>query len=116
MGALAIVPIAVMAIGVRHEMTERLTAQYERRVQSLAAVTREDLSRESASIASRLRAVAEALRDDNRFRAGVVGGVPAERDYVLDYAERAMRTAGLSMLQIQDEDGRILSSGHFRNE
>jgi signal transduction histidine kinase len=27
-----------------------------------------------------------------------------------------MRLTGLSMLQIQDSDGRILSSGHFRNE
>lgn len=116
LGALAIVPLAVIAIGVRHEMTNRLTAQYERRVQGLATVTREDLSRESSSIATRLHAVTTALLDDNRFRAGVVGGVPAERDYVLDYAERAMRSSGLSMLQIQDEDGRILSSGHFRNE
>jgi signal transduction histidine kinase len=116
MGALAVVPLAVIAIGVRHEMTDRLTAQYERRVAGLASVTREDLGRESASIASRLRAVASATRDDNRFRLGVVGGAPAERDYVLDYAERAMRTTGLSMLQLQDEGGRILSSGHFRNE
>ena len=27
-----------------------------------------------------------------------------------------MRLTGLSMLQIEDEDGRIVSSGHFRNE
>ena len=27
-----------------------------------------------------------------------------------------MRLTGLSMLQIQDGDGRIISSGHFRNE
>jgi signal transduction histidine kinase len=39
-----------------------------------------------------------------------------ERAYVLDYAEEAMRLTGLSMLQIQDDAGRIVSSGHFRNE
>ncbi len=116
MGALAIIPLTVIAIGVRRVMTVRLTAQYERRFNGLAAVTRDDLSRESASIAMRLQAIASALRDDNRFRLGVVAGAPAERDYVLDYAERAMNTAGLSMLQLQDESGRILSSGHFRNE
>ncbi len=116
MGALAIVPLTVIAIGVRHVMTQRLTAQYQRRVEGLAAVTREDLARESASIASRLHAVATAIRDDNRFRLGVVAEAPAERDYLLDYASRAMNAAGLSMLQVQDEDGRILSSGHFRNE
>jgi signal transduction histidine kinase len=116
MGVLGVVPLIVIAVGVRHEMTERLTAQYERRVEGLAAVTREDLDRESASIASRLQAVVSAIRDDNRFRLGVVSGAAAEREYVLDYAARAMNSAGFSMLQIQDEDGRILSSGHFRNE
>jgi signal transduction histidine kinase len=35
---------------------------------------------------------------------------------LLDYAGNAMRLAGLEMLQIQDGDGRIVSSGHFRNE
>ena len=116
MVALAIIPLTVIAIGVRREMTGRLTAQYERRVESLTDVTREDLARESTSIASRLDAIVVALRDDNRFRLGIVRGAESERDYVLDYAGRAMNTAGLSMLQIQDEDGRILSSGHFRNE
>src|SRR5207247_430641 len=36
--------------------------------------------------------------------------------YVLAYATDAMRLAGLGFLQIQDEDGRVVSSGHFRNE
>jgi signal transduction histidine kinase len=116
MGALAIVPLAVIALGLRHEMTDRLTAQYERRVEGLAAVAREDLDREGASIASRLAAVTSAVRDDNRFRLGIVSGAPAEREYVLDYAARAMHAAGFAMLQIQDETGRIVSSGHFRNE
>lgn len=116
MGALAIVPLAVIALGLRHEMTERLTAQYERRVEGLAGVAREDLDREGASIANRLAAVTSAMRDDNRFRLGVVSGAPAEREYVLDYAGRAMHAAGFAMLQIQDETGRIVSSGHFRNE
>jgi signal transduction histidine kinase len=38
------------------------------------------------------------------------------RQYLLDYAGRAMRLAGLSMLQLEDSTGRILSSGHFRNQ
>jgi signal transduction histidine kinase len=40
----------------------------------------------------------------------------AHRAYALDYAGTAMRLAGLDMLQIQDDSGRIVSSGHFRNE
>jgi signal transduction histidine kinase len=45
-----------------------------------------------------------------------VRGDPGERTYLLDWAEQAMRTTGLDMLQVQDSAGRILSSGHFRNE
>ena len=41
---------------------------------------------------------------------------PSERTYLLDYSEQAMRLTGLSMLQVQDDAGRIVSSGHFRNE
>jgi len=116
LGAVSLVPLIVLAIGVRREMTARLTAQYQQRVASLAAIAREDLAMESASIAGRLSALSEALASDNRFRVGAVQGASDERAYVRDYAERAMRTAGLSMLQVQDDGGRIISSGHFRNE
>src|SRR5262249_34347174 len=54
--------------------------------------------------------------DDNRFRLAVSRGAGGERAYLLDWAGEAMRTTSLSMLQLQDENGRILSSGHFRNE
>ena len=82
----------------------------------MVEVIREDLARESAGIAERLASLERALLDDNRFRLAAVAGVESERDYLLDYAGTAMRLTGLSMLQIQDGDGRILSSGHFRNE
>src|SRR5947199_325938 len=51
---------------------------------------------------------------DNKFRRAALEGV--ERAYLLDYAGSAMRFTGLSMLLIQDDQGRIISSGHFRNE
>src|SRR4030095_11875411 len=60
-------------------------------------------------------AVARSLSDDNRFRLAVLGARP-DPSYVLDYAASAMRVAVLAMLQVQDSSGRILSSGHFRNE
>ena len=53
---------------------------------------------------------------DNRFRLAAVAELESERNYLLDYAGSAMRLTGLSMLQIEDADGRIVSSGHFRNE
>jgi hypothetical protein len=54
---------------------------------------------------------------DNDLRVALIGGpTGANRAYLLDYAERNMPLVGLDVLRIQDEQGRVLSSGHFRNE
>lgn len=112
----ALVPLGVLAHGVRLEVTRRLTAQHERRVKTLVDIIRQDLARESASIAARLEILDADLSTDDRFRLGAVRGDPAHRRYVLDWAERAMEIAGLSMLRVYDDSGRIISSGQFRNE
>ena len=114
--AVVLIPIALLAFGLRQDMTTRLSQEYEHRVQTVVEIIREDLARESAAIAERLASLEIALQNDNRFRLATVAGVETEREYLLDYAGTAMRLSGLSMLQIQDADGRILSSGHFRNE
>jgi signal transduction histidine kinase len=112
----ALVPIIALTLIVRHEMTRRLTAQYERRVESLVEIIEEDLAHESDVIAASLDVVRSAVVDDNRFRRAAVDRDRNERRYLLDYAEGAMRMTGLSLLQIHDGTGRIISSGHFRNE
>ena len=112
----ALAPLVVIAAGVRREMDQRLTAEDDRRAAALAAVASADLSRRGTSIGERLASLAGALSDDNRFRLAATQGDAAQRAYVLDLAGREMRLTGLSMLQIQDASGRILSSGHFRNE
>jgi len=112
----AIVPLAMLGVGVRRQLTARLVAQHRQRVQGMARVAAQDVERESASIASRLSTLAGALRTDDRFRMAAIRGDAGERTYLLDWAEQAMRTTGLDMLQLQDSAGRIVSSGHFRNE
>jgi len=109
-------PLGALAYGVRQEMERRLTAEYEQRVNSMTEVIETDLLREGATVASRLNGLISDLSSDNRFRSGALQGEPASRRYLLDYAGSAMKLSGLSMLQIQDSAGRILSSGHFRNE
>jgi signal transduction histidine kinase len=111
-----LLPMTVLALLVRREMTGRLTAQHERRVETLVAGMEKDLAREGERIAGSVAALRNLLAEDNRFRRAAVDGAESERRYLLDYAGEAMQVAGLSMLQIQDENGRILSSGHFRNE
>ncbi len=113
-GVVVLVPLALFGVRVRTAMAARLTDEYERRVATLVAVIRTHLTRDRAAIARRLDALTDAIVADNRFRAAVLQG--GDRTYLLDYAGAAMRFAGLSMLQIQDDQGRIVSSGHFRNE
>ncbi|HEY7406743.1 MAG TPA: hypothetical protein VH638_00620, partial [Gemmatimonadaceae bacterium] len=108
----ATIPLFVLAHGVRREVTRRLTAQHERRVRTLVDIVRQDLARESASIAARLEILEADLASDNRFRLGAVRGDDAHRRYVLDWAEGAMEIAGLSVLRVYDDSGRIVSSGH----
>ena len=112
----AVVPVLVLGFFVRREMTDRLTAQYERRVDALVGVVERDLAAERDGIRAALAPIADRMTDDVRFRRAAVDGVADERRYLLDYAGTTMRLAGLSMLQIQDESGRIVSSGHFRND
>jgi signal transduction histidine kinase len=111
-----LLPLGALAYGVRHEMERRLSREYEERVSSIAQVIETDLARESATIDSRLHALVAELQTDNRFRLAVIEGTSSSRPYLLDYASAAMRMAGLSLLQLQDSTGKILSSGHFRNE
>jgi signal transduction histidine kinase len=111
-----LVPLGALGFGVRREMDRRLTAEYENRVVAMVSVIESDLARASATIGDRLRALTSAIIGDNRFRLAALRGDPSLRQYLLDYAGDAMNLSGLSMLQIQDNAGRILSSGHFRNQ
>jgi len=113
-GAVVLVPLTVFGWRIRAVMTNRVTAEYQQRVAALVSVIRADLDRQSAGIALRLGALRDAIVQDNEFRRATVQG--GDRSHLLDYAGDAMRLAGLSLLQIQDETGRIVSSGHFRNE
>ncbi len=115
----ALLPLGLLAYGVRREMTRRLTDDSDRRAAAAVQGLRDGLARESGAVAARLDAIAADLERDNRFRLAVVpvgGGGGGSRRDLLDLAEPMMRGAGLDFLEIQDSAGRIVSSGHFRNE
>jgi signal transduction histidine kinase len=109
-------PLGAFTWGVSHELEQRLTTQYEQRVGTLASIIEADLARESGAIASRLTALSTEVGRDNRLRLALLQNDARNRQYLLDYAGGAMRLAGLTLLQLQDSTGRILSSGHFRNQ
>lgn len=111
----AILPLVVFGFGARAVARDRLTGEYQARVEAAANGIRQDLRRRSEDIDRRLIALRDEAVADNRLRRALLG-VRAERRYLLNYAGGAMRLAGLDMLQLQNNRGRILSSGHFRNE
>jgi len=113
-GVVVMVPLLIFGLGIRREMAKQVSAEYERRVATLVRVINADIARENDRLGARLAALKSSLADDNNFRRWIVGG--ENRAYVLDYASSAMRLAGLEFLQIQDDEGRVVSSGHFRNE
>jgi signal transduction histidine kinase len=115
LGVAALLPLAGFALAVRERVAAELAAQFRARVNTLSDEIGKELAQRDGSIRDRLATLARSLPDDNRLRVAILGA-SAERQYLLDWAERAMRLTGLSMLQLQDERGRILSSGHFRNE
>jgi signal transduction histidine kinase len=114
-GALAVFAVGGLGLAVKIQMTRRLTADYEQRVTTIVDVIHDDLGQERAQLGTRLHALARALAD-NRFRLAMTSPNAADRAYLLDYAATAMRLAGLTMLQIEDGAGRVLSSGNFRND
>lgn len=113
---LVLLPLLALAFGIRREMSRRLTEQYEARIDARVRDIAADLRELDADLAARTAALEESLRDDNRVRLGLREPAETLPPAVLDWAGRAMRLTGLDFLQLQDENGTILSSGHFRNE
>jgi signal transduction histidine kinase len=116
LGLAGLLPLGLFAFGVRREMTRRLTAEDARRAAAAAGLLGDDLQRESGAIATRLSAVRADFERDSRLRLALVENDAGARRALLDLAAPAMRAAGLDLLQLQDTMGRIVSSGHFRNE
>lgn len=111
----AIVPVGVLGLGLRREMTARLEDQTARRIAALAGVLGADVAAQAADVRTRLRTLAAGLASDTRFRLAVRGD-GADRRWLLDWAGEAMAVSGLAALRVEDDTGLILSSGHFRNE
>jgi signal transduction histidine kinase len=112
--AVVLIPIALLATGIRQDITRRLSNEYRLRVDSVVEVIGEDLGLESKGIGERLVSLKTALLNDQRFRLAVAG-LETEQAYLRNYAANAMRLTGLSMLHIQDGQGRIISSGSDRD-
>ncbi len=113
--ALAVLPLVLVILTIRSGVQDRFTELDTARVDDQIGIVRDDLVRQSHELATLLDKLAETIADDNDFRLGAVGGREDKRGYVLDFAPRQMSLMDLDMLLIQDDQGRTVSSGHFRN-
>ncbi len=109
-------PLLILGLGVRREVTRRVTADFEMRLEGDADAVSAALARESRRIENQLAALARAIDDDNTLRRALRDPAGQDQQYLLGYAARAMALTGLSLLRLFDDAGRILSSGHFRGE
>ncbi len=112
---LVLLPLVFLTLQVERQVSRHLGDQYGARVEALAELVDVALRGQGEGVGQGLKALARTMSDDPRLRLALVDSVAAERDYQLDYAGNAMALMGLDVLQIQSEDGRILSSGHYRN-
>ena len=92
LAALALVPLALVGLLVRREMTRRLTSAADARVAARLAAIRSALESETATTRGRLRVLAADLSADNRFRLGT--SREGDRVWLLDWSGGAMRAAG----------------------
>lgn len=110
----AAVPLLILAAGARHVIREQLTADYRERVDAAADALIHDIETRARTIDSRLGTIATGAVEDPTFRAALFEDATSAA--VLDFAQHAMRAAGLDFLLLLDSNDVVLSSGHFRSE
>ncbi len=110
----AIAPLLLFAVLARREVKQNLRGQFSDRVAVSSEQIQQDLERQTRTLDTRLRALAQQIENTPSQRAALLG--LTYRSALLDYAASAMTAAGLDYLLLLDSAGAVLSSGHFRNE
>lgn len=112
----ALTPLLIIGVGLRRELDRRLVHDFEARADAEAAAVAGELARASTRLAGQLAALVTALENDNRLRRVLTRPTDSDAGYLVDFAARHMALAGLALLRLEDDAGRILSSGHFPGE
>jgi signal transduction histidine kinase len=107
---LAVLPLAVFGLGVRHLMVAELRSELERGAEALVGVAEEDLRRTDADLATRVSAIAEDFRRDDRVLRALGSAEAEDRAYVGAYAERAASRADLVWLWLVTGENEVVSS------
>lgn len=111
----ALVPLAAFALLLRRDIAAAVRNEQQLASVGDSAHVARELSRIAGEVARRLRGPAEALSTDPRLGIALGARDSSAVAWLTDWAGRAMRLAGLDALMLQDSNGAVLSSGHFRN-
>ncbi len=120
---ITIIPLALVMQWTRLGVTSRFTELDTRRVEDQMLLTRADLETRSQNLESMLTALASNISSDNQFRLAIgstIGPAPVNPSphldpYLVDFAPRHMSLMNLDFLLVQDHEGKVISSGHFRH-
>lgn len=115
-GVATVIPLLLLMYGVRREMTARLFRQDDAQVTSAVEDFKAKLAQQSELTGRMVRGFAATLAGDNRFRLAVLTSSEVDRGWLRDMGPPVMRGAGYAVFQLQDSTGRVLTSGHFRNQ
>ena len=112
----AVVPLAVSGWMLGREGVARLEEQARLRVQDRVVEVGETITALESDLQRRLDGIVERMEGDDPLRLAVTRLSSRQAPELTDWAARTQGLAGLSMLQLQDSSGTILSSGHFRSD
>jgi signal transduction histidine kinase len=112
---ITVIPLTLMMQITRTGVTARFTELDTQRVEDQMQLTRLDLAAKSQNLSKMLSSLGTIIIADNRFRLAVGGGRDDLKSYLVDFAPRQMSLMNLDMLQIQNESGQVISSGHFKH-
>ena len=100
---------------VRETVISQFTKQYENTVAYSLQSIQVELFNRHERIKQQLVHLAEKIAGDNDFRLRILVRGDKLDPFVLDYAKSYMSTMGLQVLEITNQHGVVLSSGHYRN-
>ena len=112
----ALTPLLIIGVGLRREVDRRLVHDFEARADAEVAAVAGELTRASTRLAGQLAALVTALENDNQLRRALTRPTDSDAGYLVDFAARHMALTGLALLRLEDDAGRIVSSGHFPGE
>lgn len=113
--SLFLVTMLGVIFSVRESVISQFTTQYENTVAYSLQSIQVELFNRHERIKQQLVHLAEKIAGDNDFRLRILVRRDKLDPFVLDYARSYMSTMGLQVLEITNQQGVVLSSGHNRN-